>query len=466
MDEHILIVDDDRSARRLVAGVLNAHFNVVTVEAENGQACLDTLKTQKDIKLIIMDLDMPVMNGQDTLKQLVREYLHIPVIVLTGSKNMHDAVEVMKNGAFDFLSKPIEQERLIVSARNGLKMSLLSKEISRLQRKSDGALIFSDLIGHDGGLKDFVRIGRKVAAHFLPALIMGETGTGKEMFAHAIHGESMRAGKPFVAVNCGALPEKLVESALFGHEKGAFTGAADKALGKFREADGGTLFLDEVGELSLDAQVKLLRVLQQKEIEPVGAGRAVKVDVRVISATNRDLAQDVREGRFREDLYFRLNVLEIELPPLRQRAEDIDDLVRHFVDMFCASHYSAPKTFSPMAMARLKSHAWSGNVRELENTVNRAMALCDHNIIEPDDLYFADAVGFYDGIDTRSYMTHFIQTIFEDGRFKPFKKLEQEIIADALAYHNHNISKTARELGIAKSTLYSKMQKTKNVSKT
>ncbi|MDB2683206.1 sigma-54 dependent transcriptional regulator, partial [Alphaproteobacteria bacterium] len=405
------------------------------------------------IKLIIMDLDMPVMDGRETLSHIARDYPNVPVIVLTGSKNMNDAVDVMKNGAFDFLFKPLEQERLLVSARNGLKMSLMSQEINRLKRKTDGALTFSDLIGHAKGLATSITIGTKAATNTLPVLIAGETGTGKEMFAQAVHGESERATNPFVAVNCGALPEKLVESTLFGHEKGAFTGAVDKALGKFQEASGGSLFLDEIGELPLEAQVKLLRALQQKEVEPVGAAKAVKVDVRVISATNRDLAQEVKEGRFREDLYFRLNVLQIKLPALRERPEDIEDIANYFIDMFCASHQSTPKTLCDDALMKLKSYSWPGNVRELENMMNRSMALCDHDKIQSEDLFFESSASH----QTPSDIQGIIRTILQDGRFKSFKELEQEIVAQALDHHDHNISKTARVLGIAKSTLYAKM---------
>lgn len=437
----------------MVSRTLANRLELVPLEAENGQDGLKVLREHSDIKLIIMDLDMPVMDGREALTHIVSDYPNIPVVVLTGSKDMNDAAQVMKNGAFDFLTKPLEQERLIVSARNGLKVSLMSREISRLKRKTDGALTFSDLTGHDKGLARSIHIGQKAAGNTLPVLITGETGTGKEMFAQAIHGESPRAGNPFIAVNCGALPEKLVESTLFGHEKGAFTGAVDKALGKFQEAGGGTLFLDEIGELPLEAQVKLLRALQQKEVEPVGAGKAIKVDVRVISATNRDLAQEVREGRFREDLYFRLNVLQIELPPLRQRREDIKELTSHFIDLFCASHQSASKTLSDDAIEKLKRYGWPGNVRELENIINRTMALCEADTIQPDDLLFGEDRMFEESVAT----PNMIRTTLEDGGFKSFKMLEQEIVTQALEYHGHNISKTARILGIAKSTLYAKM---------
>lgn len=453
MKKTVLIIDDDRTERRMISRILSTQLELAPIESENGQEALKILSDHPHIKLIILDLDMPVMDGREALSHLARDFPNIPVIVLTGSKKTDDAVDAMKSGALDFLSKPLEEERLTVSARNGLKMSLMSQEISRLKRRADDVLTFSDLIGYDTGLTDSVQMAQKAASSHIPILITGETGTGKEMFARAIHGESERAGQPFIAINCGAIPEKLVESTLFGHEKGAFTGAVNKALGKFQEANGGTLFLDEIGELPLDAQVRLLRVLQQKEVEPVGASKTVKVDVRVISATNRDLAQEVKEGRFREDLYFRLNILQIKLPALRERASDIESLSDYFIDLFCISHQESPKTISKPALERLQNYYWPGNVRELENMINRAMVLCDGSAIGEDDLIFEGQ----EAPQSSTVLTGTIQTIHDNGHFKSFKELEQEIVTQALEHHNGNISKTARVLGIAKSTLYAKI---------
>lgn len=450
-----LIVDDDRSERRTVAALLKSTLELSSQEVENGQEALNVLEGQKsDFALIILDLEMPVMNGMQTLGQLKKNFPHIPVIILTGSTRIDDVVKVMKAGATDFLPKPIDQPRFEVSVRNALKISLMGQEISRLQRHGDDKLHFSDLIGHDSGLQDPVKIARKAAASNLPVLITGETGTGKELFARAIHGESERAGQNFVAVNCGAIPEKLVESTLFGHEKGAFTGAVQKASGKFLEASGGTIFLDEVGELPLDAQVKLLRVLQQQEIEPVGANKHVPIDVRVISATNRDLTKEVQEGRFREDLFFRLNVLHLDLPALRTRKGDIPGMVQFFTDKFCSSNHALPKGVSQDALDKMAQYAWPGNVRELENVIYRSLALSEGDILKADDIHFIQLM------EDRplEQSKRGIQPTKTDGSFKSFKELEQEIIALALAHHNHNITQTARTLGIAKSTLYSKME--------
>lgn len=453
----VLIVDDDRTERRMIGHILRRTFDVDTIEAEHGNAALQTLKEHGNIHLMILDFDMPVMGGLETLETALRRYPRLPIIMLTGETDTRNVVKAMKLGAYDFLAKPVEQARLDVSVRNALKTSLMSEEILRLKRKASDEVQFSDLIGHEQGLVEHIKIGHKAALCNLPVLLTGETGTGKEMFARAIHGESQRTTRPFVAVNCGALPEKLVESTLFGHEKGAFTGAINKAPGKFQEAHGGTIFLDEVGELPLDAQVKLLRALQDGNIEPIGAAKTVPVNVRVISATNRDLSEEVQAGRFREDLFFRLNVIHIDLPPLRARTSDIPAMATHFIEEFCADGQTIPKKITPPAMQKLQNHNWPGNVRELENIINRAMALCDHAQLEPDDFSFIHAVGEI----PQALPDGFIATTYTNGAFKSLHDLEQEIVALALMHHDGNISKTAKILGIAKSTLYAKMDAAK-----
>lgn len=451
MSRDVLIIDDDRTEQRLVKRVLQESLQLNSVSADNGREGLQLLKRRPDIGLAILDLDMPVMNGHEVLEELRRDYAHIPTIVLTGSRDMQDAVRAMKGGAFDFLAKPVNQNSLVMSARNALKLSVLAKvhEVDHTEKRFS----FDDLLGHDAGLSACVEIGRKAAASQLPVLIQGETGTGKEMFAQAIHGESTRAAGPFVAVNCGAIPEKLIESTLFGHEKGAFTGAVSKAIGKFREADGGTLFLDEIGELPLEAQVKMLRALQQQEIEPVGAAKSVKVDVRVISATNRKLAEEVEGQRFREDLYFRLNVLQILLPPLRARTSDIEKLAQHFVAKSAYINAQRPKSLSDEAMKLLQLHNWSGNVRELENVIYRAMALSDGDVITEQDIIFTH---YADPDDSQSNPFH-VAIADEDGAVRALKEIEQEIIGKALRHLGQNMTQTAKSLGIAKSTLYSKI---------
>ncbi|MCD8566332.1 MAG: sigma-54 dependent transcriptional regulator [Alphaproteobacteria bacterium] len=388
MGASVLIVEDDKMQRDMLGLLLRRKLELEADVAENGRVALDILQRDegRSIKLVILDLNMPVMNGLEALSIIRQRYPALPVIMLTGVKDVESAAQAMKLGASDFISKPYEGERLAVTVRNSLKISVLSREVKRLSEDKSGRFTFENLIGYDGGLKETVFMSRKAAVSDIPVLITGETGVGKEAFAKAMHGESRRAGKPFIAVNCGAIPAQLVESTLFGHEKGSFTGAIDKAIGKFREAEGGTIFLDEVGELPLEAQVKLLRVLQQKEVEPVGAGKPVPIDIRVISATNRNLEEEVAEGRFREDLFFRLNVFEIEVPPLRERTEDIPLLARHFIERHCAAHSEAPYPLSRDAENLLLLHNWPGNVRELENTISRACVMDDDMSLGRDDI--------------------------------------------------------------------------------
>ncbi len=460
MTHPVLIVEDDEMQRQMLSTLLRRKLDFGSCEAENGHEALEILESDisRTIKLIILDLNMPVMGGLETLEILRQKHPSIPVIMLTGSTDITDAVKAMKLGAIDFLHKPYEGDRMVVTVRNALRISTLTKEVSRLKSEKDGTFTFENLIGHDDGLSSVVNIGRKAAAADIPVLITGETGTGKEVFAEAIHGEGGRTGKPFIAVNCGAIPSQLVESTLFGHEKGAFTGATEKTIGKFREAEGGTILLDEVGELPLDTQVKLLRVLQQKEVEPVGAGKPLPINVRVISATNRDLQEEVTEGNFREDLFFRLNVLQIELLPLRDRKQDIPALASHFIERFCVNEGGVPKDMSAATEKQLMNYDWPGNVRQLENAISRAMVVSDGNILDIEDL-----TGLTSGSESRSVnnATHHhkdIRIISSDGDFKTVDEIEQEAMQLALDHFDHNITQAAKALGMAKSTFYKKMK--------
>ncbi len=488
MSIKVLIADDDAAQRRLIAMLLIKKLGYKIVEAENGQDALSILDAdtkEQSIQLIILDLRMPKVSGFEVLEQINLNHPGKPVIILTGSHDVQDAVNAMQMGAIDFLTKPVSSERMIVSVKNAIKMSTLTKEVTRLKKKESGTFGFEDLIGYDGGLANIVGISKKAAASDIPTLIIGETGVGKEVFARAIHGESNRAGGPFVAVNCGAIPENLVESTLFGHEKGAFTGAIQKAAGKFREAEGGTIFLDEVGDLPLDAQVKLLRVLQQREVEPVGAGRAVPVNVRIVSATHRNLEDSVRSGEFREDLYFRLNVFKIELPALRARPIDIPALANHFVTRFSASENSRISTINEAALQKLQTHVWPGNVRELENTLHRAMVLCETEQIDADDIIFETAgnqimpnannlsqgsvaplnkpqeqhVNHAQSGTAQGGAEYTLSMIDENGAFRAMDALENEAMHMSITFHNGNITHAAKALGIAKSTFYRKMDK-------
>lgn len=461
MDGPVLIVDDEPLQQQMLGTLLKRKLGYESRTASNGREALDLLAQDqaRTIRLVILDLTMPVMGGMEALQILKQQYPALPVIMLTGSQDIADAVQAMKYGATDFLNKPYEGERMLVTVKNALKISTLTQEITRLKRAQDGTLNFANLIGHDGGLSPLIAVGRKAAASDIPVLITGETGVGKEVFARAIHGESARASQPFITVNCGAIPAQLVESILFGHEKGAFTGATEKTIGKFREAEGGTIFLDEVGELPPETQVKLLRVLQQREVEPVGASRPVPIDVRLISATNRNLQNDVEHGRFREDLYFRLNVLQITIPPLRERRRDIRPLVHHFIDRAAALDMKPVKDVDPEAWALLEAHAWPGNVRQMENAVRRALVLSDSQRLKRQDFenWLTPAPTPDGGRAPGAAAVDALALMDTHGAFKPLDQLEKEIIAAALAAHGENMTQAATALRIAKSTLYRKI---------
>src|SRR5580693_3568946 len=383
MAQTILVVDDDPVQRRLLeTAISRSGMSVVT--APGGQPALDLINGPRgdQITLMLLDLVMPDMGGLEVLAKLRPTNPDLPVIVLTAKGGIDAAVQAMRAGANDFLVKPASPERLLVSIRNQLKIGTLSGEVKQLKKKADNRLTFDDLIAASAEMQQVLKLGARAAQSDIPILIEGESGAGKELIARAIQGTSERAGKPFVTVNCGAIPENLIESILFGHEKGSFTGASDKHLGKFQEADGGTLFLDEIGELRIDMQVKLLRALQEGEVDPIGSKRPTKVDVRIISATNRDLAELTREGQFREDLYYRLNVFPVFIPPLRQRREDVPALARFFIARFAAEESKPVAGLTPEATDLIENFDWPGNVRQLENTIFRAVVLCDGTTLD------------------------------------------------------------------------------------
>ena len=329
---------------------------------------------------------MPDLDGMAVLARLREQDRLVPVIVQTAHGGIDTVVGAMRAGAVDFVVKPVSLERLQVSIENALKLGALEGELARMKRTATGTLTFRDIITKSPEMERVIRLGQRAAASQIPILVEGESGVGKELIARAIQGAGDRRSKTFVTVNCGAIPDNLVESILFGHEKGAFTGAAEKHVGKFREAHGGTLFLDEVGELPPDVQVKLLRALQDGEIDPVGARRPIRVDFRLISATNRSLIDLVKAGLFREDLYYRLNVFPIRVPPLRERREDIPELVRHFTARFAAEEgKSFIRGVTAEAMRLLLQYDWPGNVRQLENAVFRAVVLADEPMLTPEE---------------------------------------------------------------------------------
>lgn len=453
----ILIVDDDKIQRMISTRALEKVPGYALEEAGDGKDALTRLMNTKLPlpDLVLLDHYMPNMDGMETLRHIRESYPALPVIIVTANNELEEAVQFMRNGASDFISKPFTPERLRISVEQHLKLSVLSNEVARLNRKEKGRGQFSDLIGHDSGLSDCVTMGRKAAASDISVLISGYSGTGKELFARAIHGESTRAGKAFVAINCGAIPENLVESTLFGHEKGSFTGAIAREIGKFREAEGGTLLLDEVGELKPDIQTKLLRVLQQKEVQPVGAGKAVPVNVRIISATHRDLAEDVAAGRFREDLYYRLNVLPIHMPTLTERKKDIPEIARHLLQRICAAERRTTLPLEDKAAQWLQQQAWKGNVRELENLLYRAVVLADKPTLQAEELMALTAGST--NAKPRVSNAHYVPLLDAQGNARTLEAIEEDIIEAAMLRCDNNVAEAARMLDMGQSTLYKKL---------
>ncbi len=460
MVKHILIVDDEEFQRNsfelIVKNILE--YNVTTIDG--GQKAINYILSDKGrkIDLILLDMAMPEVDGIDVLEAVKPFRPDIPVIILSGYGYVQKAVEAMQKGATDFVEKQESPERLLFSITNALKLKDLEDELDKLRHISSSISFFSDIIGSSSTIRDVMRSAKKASKHNISVMIEGESGVGKEVFARSIHNNSNRSGESFVAVNCGALPENLVESILFGHEKGAFTGAIEKNIGKFREANGGTLFLDEVGELKLNMQVKLLRTLQEGEVEPVGASMPQKVDVRIISATNKDLAAEVSNGFFREDLFYRLNVYPILIPPLRERKEDISELIDYFIKTISLSEKKKIKEMSEEVREVLSIYNWPGNIRQLRNAVYRAIIISESEYFEKEDfLPIFKEIGFSgnDNIPIKTNDT--INLIDEGGDYREFANIEEDIIRNALEFYNWKISEAARKLSIGRSTLYRKI---------
>ncbi len=493
MSKCVLVVDDDPAQRRIVEETIK-RFGYDVTTANGGEAALSILEGPDAGKLdiVLLDLVMPEVDGMAVLDRLKSRPGTPPVVVQTANGSMEIAIAAMRAGAVDFVQKPVSPERLEVSLKNALKIDALAGEITRIKRQANGKLTFDDLVMHGDAMDRVVDLGRRSAGSNIPVLIEGESGVGKELIARAIQGESERAGAPFVTVNCGAIPENLVESILFGHEKGSFTGASDKRKGKFQEADGGTLFLDEVGELPLDVQVKLLRALQEGEVDPVGSKKSVKVDFRLISATNRDMIQLVKEGKFREDLYYRLNVFPVWVPPLRERMQDVPYLADHFITRFAAEEGKRIEGLEDRALELLMAYSWPGNVRQLENTIFRAVVLNDGGLLKVEDFpqIAAHVEGFdrtvpdapsqvddtpqFDGpalLGAEASIPNTIEVptqigasslgipaVNDAGEIRELEAMEADMIRLALGRYRGHMTEVAKRLGIGRSTLYRKMR--------
>jgi two-component system nitrogen regulation response regulator NtrX len=436
----ILVVDDDAEIVSSISGLLQDE-GYKTVTASNGIEALAKLKDTEP-SLVLLDIVMPEMDGLETLSKMAETYAQLAVIMISGQATVENAVKATKMGAADFVEKPFQPERLLVSIENVLKMESLRSENIRLVRELSRQRL---MVGESQPMKSLQDEILKAAPSKGRVLIYGENGTGKELVAAAIHENSPRKGKPFVKLNCAAIPKDLIESELFGHEKGAFTGAVCRKEGKFELADGGSLLLDEIGDMSLDTQAKLLRVLEENEFERLGAKASMKVDVRVIASTNKDLRSEIKKGTFRDDLYFRISVIPIEVPPLRERKDDIPLLVDHFMTLFCEDNNRAPKEFSEGAVKVLMAYDWPGNVRELKNLVERLVIMTDDKAIKEPD----------------------VRPLLGDAQVtagdKPLSDLvedyERSLIISELKRTGWNVSKAAGRLGIDRANLHRKMRR-------
>ena len=488
MTQTILIADDDPVQRRILENAINK-MGYRALTCEDGESALSLLQDTQGSKidLLVLDLVMPELDGMGVLSALSERQIDMPVIVQTSQGGIETVVGAIRAGAVDFCVKPVSMERLKISIQNALKVGAMEQVVQKIRKSSKGTFGFDDMIGSSQAMEKAKHLGNRAAVTSIPILIEGESGVGKEVFAKAIQGTSERRGKPFVTVNCGALPANLAESILFGHEKGAFTGASQSHTGKFKEADGGTLFLDEVGELSLELQVKLLRAIQEGEIDPVGAKRPVKTDFRLISATNRDMIEQVKAGHFREDLYYRLNVFPIQVPPLRSRKADIAALVQHFTARICLEE--GRRNISGVShdgLAMLEAYDWPGNIRQLENTIFRAVVLCDGQQLTMDEFpQIASAMGIdadrqspdpavvnLPRVGSQQHLantdqapvpplqpdTEYLPALSSNGDVRSLEDVEADMIRLAITHHGGRMTRVANSLAIGRSTLYRKLK--------
>jgi two-component system, NtrC family, response regulator AtoC len=450
----IYIVDDEETISKLLEHWVTKKWGYEARSFTTGEECIDNLNTVPDA--IILDIMLPGIGGVETLKRVKSRYPDIPVIMLSAQGKVDVAIETIKLGATDYFSKPVDFTKLEVSVKNAIQTHDLSREVSRLREAVGKPVHFDSIISDNGAMQEVFKLVQKVKDNDICVLVLGESGTGKELIAQAIHYNGNRKDKPFVVVNCASIPHDLLESELFGHEKGSFTGAHQRRIGKFEQAIGGTLFLDEIGELDLSLQAKLLRVIQTKQFERVGGNETLTTDVRLVSATNRDLVKAVAQKQFREDLYFRLATFPIMLPPLRERRSDILLLAEHFLKKFSVEVSKPGVGFSKKALKLLYEYAWPGNVRELENAIQRALLMADGPTITEKDLPLAVVTfGSREETAVSSPLSLGVEHI------RPLEKVKEEIIRLALKSTEGNIVESARRLKIGRATMYRLMKKYK-----
>ena len=445
MKLRILVVDDEAAIRESISMILE-YEGYECLSASTGEDAIEVVKRESP-DLVFLDIKMPGVDGLETLTRLKKLSEATPVVMISGHGTVSTAVEATKRGAFDFIEKPLARERIFIAIKNALGQDRLQKENSDLQRKLRS---HHNLIGSSKGLLEIMESIKRVAPTNATVLIRGESGVGKELVARGIHGNSLRRRERFVQVNCAAIPEDLIESELFGHEKGSFTGAAGRQIGKFEQANQGTIFLDEVGDMSLRAQAKVLRVLQEGEVERLGASQTIKVSVRVLAATNKDLEHEIKEGRFREDLYFRLSVIPIHVPPLRDRREDVPVLVDHFSRIFSEENNFKTKRFSSGALDALSRHNWKGNVRELRNLVERVIIMTPNEVVDVENLRTLNDANSVKGKDDGLAEQASTLREFKEG-------VERGFLVEKLRENKWNISKTAAMIGTPRSNLYKKL---------
>jgi DNA-binding NtrC family response regulator len=451
MKGKILVVDDERAIGIAIQRLLAARGHEVET-ALSGEEAVRRLGEHR-YHLVITDLNLKQLSGMDVLRWVREHAPETAVIVITAYGSEKIAVEAMKLGAADYVPKPFDNDELELVVERALEGIALRRDLRGFQEQAAGAYRFENIVGKSAAMQRVFDVIRKVADTDLTVLIRGPSGTGKELVANALHYNSPRRGRPLIKVNCAAFSRELVESELFGHEKGAFTGATATREGKFEIADGGTLLLDEIGDMGLETQAKILRVLQERELERVGGNRTIKVDVRILTATNQDLEAKVRNGTFREDLYYRLNVVAIELPPLRERAEDLPLLIEHFLAATSTRLRREPKPIAPDAYRALCAHEWKGNVRELEHAIEQALALASGPAIELGDLPASVRAAAADGAAAEGELPG----TFREAKQQVIERFERQFITEALARHRGNISKAAEEIGMYRQHLQLKL---------